>query len=206
MSAAFDPFAPDQYEALRRQSRRDAVALGADPSLGEDALQTVLERALGGKSHITSNPRYFRTCVINLMREWLRRGRRLESLDEALFEDDREATDRRLFLLGKFSLEPEEADEPREEILRRRLSGALGGLEEHHRLAVLAQIRGWIERLGGSALVKAHEESWGVDLGRHVGTAGLAVALGEKPATVASWAHRGMKRLAAKLSAGGEGA
>lgn len=198
--ATFDPLDPAEYDRLLRQSRRDAVVHGADPSLGEDALHDVLARVASGDRRPLRDPRYFRVCVIYRLRDLLRRERKESPLEATLFaEDDRHALDRRLFLLGLVSVQPESGSEEREDGLRQRFARGVKALGEDQRRAVLAQLHGWLEQRGGKEGVEAFERHWGVDLGPHTGTAALACALGRKPGTVASWAHRGIVNLAGLL-------
>ncbi|KAB2965155.1 MAG: hypothetical protein F9K16_02595 [Thermoanaerobaculia bacterium] len=198
----FDPTDPLEYERLRRQSRRDAAAEGADPSLGEDALQDVLAQIAEGDPRPALNERVFRTCVRNRLKDGARRDRKSTSLDQRLFpEGDPTAVDRRLLLLGLIEHHSAEAPHSSEEALRSGLAQALAQLGDNYRQAVKAQILGWLEQSGGREEVEAFERHWGVALGPYSGYVSLASALGQKPATVASWAHRGMSRLALILTA-----
>jgi len=198
--APFDPNEPAEYDRLLRQARRDAAIHGADPSLGEDALHDVLARVASGKRKPLRNARYFRVCVIYRLRDLLRRERKESPIEESFFaEDDPHALDRRLLLLGLVSVQPEGGPEEGEEDLRPRLARALEALGEDQRRAVLAKLRGWLEQRGGREGVEAFERHWGVDVGLHTGTAALASALGRRPGTVASWAHRGIRKLAGLL-------
>lgn len=196
----FDPHEPAEYDRLLRQCRRDAAVHGANPALGEDALHDVLARVASGDRRPLRDPRYFRVCVIYRLRDLLRRERKESPLEATLFaEDDRHALDRRLLVLGLVSVQPEGGPEDGEEDLRPRLARGLEALGEDQRRAVLAQLRGWLEQRGGKEGAEAFERHWGVDLGPHAGTAALACALGRRPGTVASWAHRGIRKLAGSL-------
>lgn len=204
MRPPFDPLDPAEYPGLLRRSRRDAELEGMDPSVGEDALQDVLARVAAGKELPAGHRAYFRTCVLNRIRDIARHARRAAPIDDVLFSStDPERKSRRLLLLGALAKRPEVERERGEEELRDWLGKELAALERDQSLAVRAQIRGWLEQEGGRESVRAFERHWGVELGPHVGTAGLAIAVGKPPATVASWAHRGMKRLASRAGRGG---
>jgi len=176
-SSGFDPFQPEEYERLRRQSRRDAVRLGADPSVGEDALNTVLTNVIEGNKRPLSSAKYFRIYVISRIR-------------------DRNRSDRRLFAGGPGKRADAGLDARREEALRRMLPRLLQELSEGERAAVCAKIRGGLAASEcGEEDVRAFERHWGIDLGIHNGTAKLSAATRTSPGTVASRAHRGERRL-----------
>ncbi|MDI9630014.1 MAG: hypothetical protein QM311_00945 [Acidobacteriota bacterium] len=205
MCQPFNPLDPAEYPGLQRRSRRDAELEGLDPSVGEDALQDVLLRVGNGALRLDrQHPRrYFRVCVLNRIRDIARRERRSGSIDVFIQPTtDPERKSRRLLILGLLREAPEVEKEDLEETLRLRLGAALKELGPDQNRAVRAQIRGWLENEGGRESVRAFEEYWGIDLGSYAGTAGLAVALQQKPATVASWAHRGMKAVAHRLAQG----
>lgn len=176
-SSPYDPFQPEEYERLRRQSLRDAVWLGADPSVGEDALHNVYESVIKGNPNPLSSPKYFRTYVIS----------RIRDLNRA---------DRRILSGGPRTNPDGELDARREEALRRVLPRLLEELAEEERAAVCAQIHGWLaDHELGEEEVRAFERHWRIDLGPHSGTAQLAASNGTSKGTVAPRAHRAKEKM-----------
>lgn len=205
MPPAFDPSDPEVYAELLRESRWIAIAHRVDPSEGQAALHEVLKRVSEGKLKPLESRGLFRVCVIYELRSSLRKQRRAVSLEGALSRaGEEEARDARLLALGLVSAAPPDVEiEEAARETRSSFARGLARLGENYRRAVLARIRGRLERQGGREKVEEFERSSGVALGPYAGTAALAVALGEKPMTVASWAHRGTKRLSQLMGRGG---
>lgn len=204
---AFNPLDPATNTRLLEQARRDAAVLGYSPSLGEDALQLVLEQLIEGDVRlILKPPGYFRVAVRHRIQDLARRNRREVSLEEVVSDSEEGLPDHDRSLLLAWFAEPEAAfageGEPAAARRRRRLKALIPALEElpeKQLAAVKARIRQRALRLMTEKEFMEVERELGLDLGRHKGTAELARQRGEPGGTVACRATRAMEKLEALL-------
>lgn len=191
----YNPFEFGEYKRLFKQSRRSAAILGADPSVGEDVLNSLLTDTLEGRTKAIESAARLDQLVRWRIKDRNRRDRKSEPLHRYSVDEDDFSRDRRLVLLGLVEV-PDAADESQlEEHLRREFSRALEGLPGEERAALLSQLRGQLLSEGGEEGVRAFERYWLVQLGPHAGTAALAEATSTSEGTVAARAHRAKRRL-----------
>lgn len=187
---------------LLRTSRNMARRFRLDPSEGEDALQTVLGRIHASRTSAAISRSYVLRGVWNALVDTVRREENRKEVsypDESAWgadaKEESSRKEREAWLRAIRSLSILERLIGQEQLLL--LPQALQKLSPNERAGCSARFRAALEKLDADLV--GLFDSYGVDLGDHVGVEALAAARGVPYGTADSWATRGENRVLESL-------